>query len=317
MNWKIESLTVMTPYAVGEVHSFILSGGPLTLIDVGPRTTLVKEQLIAEFERLNYQLSTIEQIVLTHHHPDHAGWLELFPQATIYGHPYNDVWLRRDESYLAWHDEFYERCLREEGVPESEMKWIEKMKRSLVLMGERSLDHFLQKGDTLPGYPTWEVDEMLGHAESHLVFIEKNENVAITGDVLLAHIASNPLIEPPLQIGGERPKAMLAYMDSLKRLHALNLNAVYASHGPQLIVEPSALIEQRFAQIERRKQRLLDAIQGQGALTIYEITKLLYPEKYQTELGLTLSQVIGLLDLLTAEGILLEKKENGLYYYHD
>ncbi|MFK4997711.1 MBL fold metallo-hydrolase [Bacillus sp. N9] len=43
----------------------------------------------------------IDQVVLTHHHPDHIGLLEwLSDDIPVYGHPYARPWLERDESFL-------------------------------------------------------------------------------------------------------------------------------------------------------------------------------------------------------------------------
>ena len=65
-------------------------------------------------------------------------------------------------------------------------------------MGERPLDVKLKEGDALPGHPEWSVLETLGHARSHLVFWNEKMRTMIGGDLVLAKVSSNPLIEPPL-----------------------------------------------------------------------------------------------------------------------
>ena len=50
-------------------------------------------------QAMGFDMRDIEQVVLTHHHPDHAGWVDAFPNAEILGHAYNDKWLRHDEDF--------------------------------------------------------------------------------------------------------------------------------------------------------------------------------------------------------------------------
>ena len=54
----------------------------------------------------------------------------------------------------------------------------------------------------------------------------------------------------------------------------------------------------------------------QQPLTIYEITQKLFPSVYEKELGLTLSETIGQVDYLLAEGLAIESRDqNGVFSY--
>ena len=37
-------------------------------------------------EKAGYAFNDIEQVILTHHHPDHAGWIDAFDHAEVLGH---------------------------------------------------------------------------------------------------------------------------------------------------------------------------------------------------------------------------------------
>ena len=121
---------------------------------------------------------------LTHHHPDHSGWIDAFDNAKVLGHEYNDLWLKRDQVFFDYHDAFYLDREIEEGVPDKYLGWVKKMKRSAELMGERPLDVILAEGDALPGYPGWTVLETLGHAQSHLVLWNEKTGEMIGGDLV-------------------------------------------------------------------------------------------------------------------------------------
>lgn len=60
------------------------------------------------------------------------------------------------------------------------------------------------------------VIETPGHAQSHLSFWDEKNRQMIVGDVLLKHISSNPLLEPPKNQGDARPKPLLEYRNSLE-----------------------------------------------------------------------------------------------------
>ena len=82
---SVHKIEIPTPYPVGDVNAFVVKGDALTIFDVGPKTTEAYEALKWGIHAAGYQLKDIEQVVLTHHHPDHAGWVDAFPHAEILG----------------------------------------------------------------------------------------------------------------------------------------------------------------------------------------------------------------------------------------
>ncbi|MGB2872029.1 MBL fold metallo-hydrolase, partial [Psychrobacillus psychrotolerans] len=279
----IHKIIIPTPFAVGDVNAYLVKGDVLTLIDAGPKTEEALIALTHGIKEAGYELADIEQVVLTHHHPDHAGWTDAFEKATILGHEYNQVWMTRDEEFLQYHDHFYLQCLKEEGVPEEYFKWVEKMRRPLNLLGSRSIDTYLYEGDILPGHPDIEVLETLGHAQSHLSFWSERTKVLIGGDLILEKISSNPLIEPPLNANDERPKSMLQYNASLKKIQQLPIDKVYSGHGNE-VYNIQELVAYRLEKQKERALKVLDMMSA-GEKTIFELTKQLFPKVYEKELG--------------------------------
>ncbi|WP_342598218.1 MBL fold metallo-hydrolase [Psychrobacillus sp. FSL H8-0483] len=310
----IHKIIIPTPFAVGDVNSYLIKGDVLTLVDAGPKTEQALLALKAGIQEAGYSLSDIEQVVLTHHHPDHAGWVDAFEQATILGHVYNQVWLTKDEDFLQYHDEFYKQCLIEEGVPALYLAWVEKMRRPLNLIGNRPLDRFLAEGDELPGHPNFQVIETLGHAQSHISLWSEQSGVLIGGDHILEKISSNPLIEPPIERGAARSKSMLQYNASLKRVQSLDVQKIYSGHGNE-VYNVSDLISSRLEKQKERAFKVLDMMKD-GEKTIYELTQQLFPKVYEKELGLTLSETIGQVDYLMDEGLIKEhQNEKGILLY--
>jgi len=310
----IHKLILPTPFAVGDVNAYLLKGDALSLIDAGPKTPEAYEALERGIKEAGYTFGDVEQVFLTHHHPDHAGWIDAFPKAKVYGHVYNDLWLTRDPAFFVYHDEFYLARLIEEGVPEKYHTWVEKMKRPVSFLGNRPLDVTLEEGDSLPGHPGWTVLETLGHAQSHVSFWNGENKEMIGGDHILEKISSNPLIEPPLDPKSGRPQAMLQYNESLKKVLSMPVEKIYSGHGNE-VYDVHALIALRLEKQHARAMKVLAMI-AERPLTIFEMTQQLFPSVYEKELGLTLSETIGQVDYLLAEGLAIESlDQNGVFIY--
>jgi glyoxylase-like metal-dependent hydrolase (beta-lactamase superfamily II) len=305
----IQKVVIPTPFAVGDVNAFLIKGDTLSLVDAGPKTPEAYEALKHGIREAGYTFDDIEQVILTHHHPDHAGWIDAFDKAKVLGHTYNDLWLKRDEAFFRYHDAFYLERLIEEGVPEQYLGWVKKMKRSVDYMGERPLDITLAEGDALPGHPGWTVLETPGHAQSHIVLWNEENRTMIGGDLVLDKVSSNPLIEPPLDPEQGRPRSLLQYNESLKRLLKLPVDIIYTGHGNE-VRNAHELIESRLGKQHDRAMKVL-RMMDEGSRTIFELTRELFPTVYEKELGLTLSETIGQTDYLVNEGLARETRDEG------
>lgn len=310
----IHKIEIPTPFAVGDVNAYVVKGDALSIVDAGPKTPEAYEALKHGLKEIGYTFNDIEQVILTHHHPDHAGWMDAFDRAEVIGHPYNDLWLKRDASFMEYHDRFYLHCLKEEGVPETYFNWVEKMKRPIRLMGDRTLDRTIGEGDEWTGHPGWIVMETLGHAQSHIALLNEKTGEMIGGDLVLEKVSSNPLIEPPANREAPRPKSLLQYNASLTRLLDLPIDIIYSGHGNE-VQNIRPLIETRLQKQHERAMKVFDMLNG-GTKTIYELTQQLFPSVYEKELGLTLSETIGQTDYLLSKGLIQERVgEGGILYY--
>lgn len=74
----------------------------------------------------------------------------------------------------------------------------------------------------------------------------KKDGIVIGGDLLLASISPNPLLEPPLPGKTERPKPQLQYNNSIKRLLNFPIERMYTGHGTD-ITDVHQLIEKGWS----------------------------------------------------------------------
>jgi glyoxylase-like metal-dependent hydrolase (beta-lactamase superfamily II) len=310
----IAKLTFPTPFLVGDVNAYLVKTERLTLVDCGVKTEEAWKSFKEQLHHLGVGINDIDQIVLTHHHPDHVGMLDYFPDTMkVYGHPLNNRWLLRTDEFLQEHDEFYQKLFIEFGIPESHFPFIGKLKKTLRYSCNRSLSVEINEGSVIPGMEEWKIIETPGHAQSHIVLFRERDGVLIAGDHVLAHISPNPLLEPPIVGDLNRPQPLVQYNQSLKKLLAYPIQKVYTGHGDEVFELP-ALIEKRLKKQHERAMIVKDFLK-EKPLTVFEICQRLFPTVYQKELSLTISETVGQLDYLVSQGDIMKLEEDKVCFY--
>ncbi|WP_026694737.1 MBL fold metallo-hydrolase [Peribacillus kribbensis] len=311
---EIIKITLPTPFAVGDVHAYLLVGDTLTLVDCGTKTEESRNALEAGLQAEGYSLSDIEQLLITHHHPDHAGGSSFLREEIPYiGHPGNQRWLALEEAFQQEHDEFFLSLSKTLGVPREYEGFIKYLRSSLRYSGNRTLTSFLNNGDEVPGHPGWKVIETLGHAQSHISLYRELDGSMVGGDHLLDRISPNPLIEPPVKPGEERPKSLLQYNASIKELYQMPISIVYPGHGGN-IEDVQGIITRNLDRQHERAMNVKAMLEGKP-MSAFEVCIQLFPKVFRKEPGLTLSETVGQLDyLLDLEAIQPEETKSGMVY---
>jgi len=315
--WKdgIAKLTLPTPFPVGDVNAYLIKGDRLTLVDAGTKTQDSWKVFKSQLAELKLTPEDIEQVILTHDHPDHVGLLDFLPsELEVYGHPLNERWINRTLEFESMHKKFYEKLFVQFGIPEQYfLPSLKVMKKTLVFSCDRSLSGTVTEGDVPPALPGWRVIETPGHAQSHIVLLREKDGVMIAGDTILAGISPNPLLEPPLPGDSERPKPLVQYNASLKKLLKSPIGLVYTGHGAE-ITELHTLIEKRLARQHDRAMQVKKMLEGKE-LTVFQICTLLFPSVYERELNLTISETVGQLDYLQSLDVISVREEGTAFVY--
>ncbi|WLR43845.1 MBL fold metallo-hydrolase [Bacillus carboniphilus] len=310
---KIYQMSLPTPFPVGDVNIFLVKGDALTLVDTGPKTKEAWDSFQFQLKEAGYSVEDIEQVLLTHHHPDHAGLLDFFPdEIDVMGHPYLNPFINRDEAFFSHHQLFMSTLLIKLGIDPVLIPYIEKGFEGLMSFScHRPLTKVINEGMDIDGLEGWEVVETLGHAQSHLSFYHSQFKVMLGGDLLIKNISSNPLIEPPLQ-GNERPRSLLQYNDSLRKLMDRPIDIVYPGHGER-VEHVHKLVEHR---LKKQHERALQVLSFVNESTVFDLCVQLFPKVYKKQTVLTLSETIGQLDYLEDMGKVECREENGILRYY-
>ena len=105
-----------------------------------------------------------------------------------------------------------------------------------------------------------------GHASNHICYLHEGRNWLFTGDHLID--GSTVVIDPP---DGD----MLHYIESLRRVKALNCDALAPGHG-DLIDDPDRVIDWTIDHRLEREEKVRAAIQANPNHTAHELVPLVY-----------------------------------------
>ncbi|MEN2464771.1 MBL fold metallo-hydrolase [Ornithinibacillus sp. FSL M8-0202] len=311
---SIQQMTVPTPFAVGDTHVYLLKGDTLSLVDAGVRTEAAWNALVEQLKEIGYKPNDIEQIILTHHHPDHTGLIDRFDRVTnIVGDKNVEPWLSHDDDYFSRFEAFYYEYFDANGVPSRFRSHIDKLRKQLVWAGKGILTTVIEEGDLLPGYPEFRVVETKGHAQSHLSFL-RDDGTFIGGDHLLHHISPNPIMEPPSEDETERPKPLLQYRDNLEKCLSLDINVVLPGHG-KIFTDVEEVVSRVYAKQENRANKVLSLLK-EYSKTAFQLCEQLFPRQFESQIDLTMSETIGQLDYLENRGLVTTTMEDGVIIYH-
>jgi glyoxylase-like metal-dependent hydrolase (beta-lactamase superfamily II) len=303
----IHRLAVPTPFAVGRVNCYLIDDEPLTLIDTGPNSGKSLDELERALAVHGRTIEQLELILLTHQHMDHIGLLEILARrsgAEVAAIGILASYLASFRESVIADDEFAQAVMRRHGIPADLATVLGAVGAAFRAFGSRGdVTRKLSDGDELRFRDrTLRVLHRPGHSPSDTIFWDEQRRLLISGDHLLAHISSNPLISRPLdgEDDRERPKALITYIDSMLATKELPARLVVTGHGDP-ITDHAALIDERLRLHRRRAQKILRML-DEGPMTAYEIALQMWGNVAVTQAYLTLSEVLGHLDLLARDG---------------
>ncbi|MFV8830274.1 MBL fold metallo-hydrolase [Alkalihalobacterium sp. APHAB7] len=309
-------IVVPAGYGLETCNFYLLEHGErLTLIDAGMPDKSSWEGLMEVLEKNNFHLHDITEILLTHHHIDHVGLVNQITEkhsVPVYVHPLATPRLKRDAQFLKIRVDFFEQLYREMNCGNQGEKQVHYLKASLEKNEHQKLTADItpiQGGMSLFDFTIIEVP---GHAPDQIAFEDEGRQWCFAGDQLIKHISSNAIVEPDLE--GNRIQSLIDYKKSLTAFKDLNVDLVFSGHG-ELIDNPKQLIEARLEKIEKKSQKIKKLIKD-GILTGNELAQQLYERQYEKQFPLVMSEIIGHLDALEAEGQIEKRMKSGVWYYY-
>lgn len=313
--FEIYPIIVPTKGSLKSINFFLVEqDASLSLVDAGLNDESCWQGLQDVLKENGFTLSDLTEIILTHHHGDHAGLVNRITEQhpiPVYAHSKAIPRLKREPEFLNMRIEFYKELYQQMGCGELGSKqvaylfnaannnWEQKINSEITAI---PAEHFLN----------FDVIEFPGHAPDQIGFLDRKGKRLISGDLLIEHISSNALVEPDET--GQRMLTLVDHIHSFERCLALGVDVVYPGHG-NLIEQPGPLIEKRLRRIEEKSAKILELIKS-GKSTANDVAKSFYQDKYMKEFPLVMSEVVGHIDYLEYQGKIEKKPSNKVFHYY-
>jgi glyoxylase-like metal-dependent hydrolase (beta-lactamase superfamily II) len=311
----VHRLAIPTPFAVGRVNVYLIEDRPLTLVDAGPNSGTSFDELQGGIAALGHALEDVELVILTHQHIDHLGLVSLVAARSGAEVAAIDAAVPFVENFsqeAQADDDFARETMLRHGIPPDVVAALQSVSQAFRAWGARvDVTRPLRDGEALALRDrTLHVHHRPGHSPTDTVFHDRERRMLIAGDHLLGHISSNPLITRPREGSPERPQALVQYLDSLAATREMEVDLVLPGHGDPITAHRE-LIDERLALHRRRADKIRRLIEERPR-SAYELAQALWGNVAVTQAYLTLSEVLGHLDLLTNEGLVRESERGGL-----
>ena len=320
---NIHCLPIATPFAVGRVNCYLIDDEPLTLVDTGPNSGKALDELESALREHGGRIEDLERIVITHQHLDHLGLVGILARRSGAEVCALDVLAPVVEEFGAHadrDDELAVALMLRHGIPRDVVAALRSVSQSFRGWGGSApVERRLADGEALEfAGRTLQALHRPGHSPSDTLFWDADRALLIGGDHLIAHISSNPLVSRPLggrsgEPGDGRPRALITYLRSLAETRAMPIELVLPGHG-EPVREHAELIDERVVLHERRARKIAGLI-AERPRTAYEIAQALWGNVAVTQAYLTLSEVLGHVDILLERGDIVEVEVGGVVRY--
>jgi len=312
-----ERISIPTPFQVGPVNAYLAGR---TLIDPGPESEEAWSTLLDELEARDLTPEDVEQVLITHPHPDHFGLANRLhdtgasiaasePAATI---------IEDFSGRLSREQDFFVPFLQRHGVSEGTATTVTELPETFLQYAPDSpVDRVLAPGDVIEaGGVDLEIIEAEGHAAGEVVFAYDDpgseESVGVVGDNVLGDITPNPFLLPPSEEGGQRPRVLPRFNDSLRNLREEGFDRIKPGHREE-ITDPAGRIDEILAAHEERTENVYDLVEG--PTTAVEVMEGLFGDLPATEYFSGMSEAVGHLDVLEEREKVTRHEEGGMIVY--
>lgn len=319
----IHRLALPTPFAVGRINTYLIEDDPLTLVDAGPNSGKALDELEQLLAARGRRVEDLELLVITHQHLDHLGLTNILQRrsgADVAALGALAPWAADYVASMEAEDDYAERLMARHGIPD-ELRYALRALSTVFRGwgGSATVTVPLTPGETLDLRDrSLEISHRPGHSPSDTIFHDRARKILLSADHLIERISSIALLTPPLDDldPAERPRPLIQYMESLAATREMtDVEVVLTGHGDP-ISDPVAIIDERFRMYDKRAGKILRLLEKAGEpQTAYDLAQMMWGNVAVTQAFLTLSEVLGHVDLLLRDGRIVEEDDGAVVRY--
>ena len=296
----IECISTPNPYFEHDVNAYVIRGDPLTLIDTGIGTEEAWAALLQGLTGISLRVEDIQQIILTHKHPDHFGLarrIQRTSRARVLIHEADREYvLHFEEEYDQWVSSTEDR-LRSGGAPEEVIEKTRPALQATEQMAESVDAEPLHEGQRISvNGANLEVLQTPGHTRGSICL--RYGNALLTGDHVLPQYTPN--------VGGSDRGGhgiLQQFLDSLERVRSVSSEGleVLPGHGPP-ILDLAARVDFMVEHHRRRSQTILEILSDENSQTTWDVASRLFGELQGIHVLLGLGEVDAHFEYLEDQG---------------
>lgn len=296
---------------MGDVYSYLVKDEKVVLVDCGQHEEDAFQKVKSVLAKQGLHISDIDEIWLTHGHPDHFGQAARLAErsgARVRGHPKGRANFACNNDRDLFAEFFSKHAIPKTAIQKmvEQLDWLQQYQQPIT-------PEWVSEGDILSsGTLQFEARHTPGHAAGHLTFTDSN-GLIFGGDLLLKHITTNALInfDPDT---GERNKSLLQYREALQWLRSRE-GLLLPGHG-KFISEIQEVVEHHLAEHEKRNNEVKKLLKEESR-TLLELAFRMFPKPMNRgDVFLVLSEVMGYLDWGIMEEEIEEINLDGKIAYH-
>ena len=213
--------------AVGARVTVLVEDDKVLLVDAGAR--LSWGVILKGLKDINLTPAQIDQVVVTHHHPDHSGGLSGLVAATPV-----KVAAHRIEAPVIQGTEPLPSPFRQQFLATAAKPVV-----SSMIGGPVAVDETLNDGDVLPFGSGVRVIHVPGHTAGSIALYVPAKKAIIVGDALQYRFARK--LGPPAPMVTQRPEEAIG---SLEKLLSLDFDVICFSHFPPMREQPHTALRE-------------------------------------------------------------------------
>ena len=290
-NHNIYPISIPTPFAVGDVYCYFIDDSKKVLVDCGHWSDAAYGLIEEQMEDLGLTLSDLDEIWLTHGHPDHFGLAAQLVDETgarVFGH-------HKERGNFASNDDgdLFEAFFEQHDIPPKlndmmveQLKWLQQFQEFIE-------PEWVDESDMLStGSLDFHIKHTPGHAPGHLTFYS-DEGIIFGGDILLEHISTNALInfDPDTEV---RNKSLLQYRESLEWIKSLE-GLVLPGHGK--FIEHIEQVADHHLNNQEKRYNGIKKLLSDKPYSLFELSQVMFTDAIKDgAVFLVLSEVMGYLD---------------------